>query len=182
MLRFRRLGRLRRPARAAGATAVLSLALVVVAAPPASAARFRNLNSGHCMSVSWSTRDGGPIMQWGCSVTNDRQQWRFFYRGRNTRTGNSVYIIQNAYSGRCLDVPHSSRVVGRKLIEWTCHYGRNQLWEADLRDHYEGAPWTWRYINVNSGLCLDVTNGSRSLGASLQQWHCNGTLAQWFYR
>lgn len=40
--------------------------------------------------------------------------------------------------------------------------------------------WTYRAINVISGICLDVAGDSRSIGGNIQQWTCNGLGPQNF--
>ncbi len=39
---------------------------------------------------------------------------------------------------------------------------------------------TFHFVNLGSGLCLDVNGGAPSLGLQLQQYTCNGTAAQSF--
>jgi hypothetical protein len=78
------------------------------------------------------------------------------------------YAIIAKHSGLCLDVVNWGKDNGVGVIQYSCHYGANQLWQfVPAGDNYF-------YIkNVNSGKCLDVPNRS-SGGVNIDQWECVG--------
>jgi glucosylceramidase len=53
--------------------------------------------------------------------------------------------------------------------------GTNQQWKPVAL----GGGW-FRFVARHSGKCLDVPGQSRTNGTQLQQWDCNGTVAQSF--
>jgi hypothetical protein len=85
--------------------------------------------------------------------------------------------ITNNQTGQCWDVISASLVSGTHVATTACNGGRNQQWL--MRYHpacLTGSP-TYLvcsdviFINVNSGLCLDVPGGVFANG--LQQYTCN---------
>jgi len=87
--------------------------------------------------------------------------------------------LVNTNSWKCLDVEGASVQPGAKIVQYTCHGGGNETWAAE----YAGVEYgiTWVYLrNQLSGLCLDVTGRSTTQGTQLQQFTCNGDLAQRF--
>ena len=85
--------------------------------------------------------------------------------------------LANKHSGLCLDIPNGSMDNGVIVQQYACHGGANQLWfkrpvDADVRAN---GSWDfyWEYVNLNSGLCLDVANGSTADGAQIVQYECH---------
>nr|WP_308065592.1 RICIN domain-containing protein [Streptomyces sp. LBUM 1483] len=58
---------------------------------------------------------------------------------------------------------------GARVVQKTVSGGPGQLWEAV--DHGDG---TFSLVNINSGKCMDIQNGSLNAGAAIIQWPCTG--------
>jgi Ricin-type beta-trefoil lectin domain-like len=81
--------------------------------------------------------------------------------------------LKNYHSGKCLEVPGSSKTAGTQLDQWTCNGGANQLWRPQLNATGE----QYVFINKNSNQCINVRGFSKSNGAAIQQWPCNWATA-----
>lgn len=90
-------------------------------------------------------------------------------------TGSAYESLVARHSGKCADIPSSSRDDGMALTQYTCNGGGNQQWsELDLGNGYVSL------IARHSGKCLDISDGSTADGAAAVQWTCNGgTNQQW---
>ncbi|BCB76748.1 hypothetical protein GCM10022251_49860 [Phytohabitans flavus] len=87
-------------------------------------------------------------------------------------------IIFSTINGnrRCVDVPASSTVVGKKIQTWSCHNPRrtNQIFETDAPLYNEIT-----YVeNVNSGLCL----AGWANGSQVTQELCSHPNTSWVVR
>jgi hypothetical protein len=87
------------------------------------------------------------------------------------------FLIQNAVSGKCVDVAGASKQPGAPVHQWTCANYNNQLWLPLATD----GDW-FMLQNRNSNLCLDVQFGSTvpetlvdqqscAIGGNRMQWH-----------
>jgi hypothetical protein len=72
----------------------------------------------------------------------------------------------------CMEVRDSSLSAGAQVDQFLCAWDANQLW----RFVYAGGSNI--LVNMNSGMCLDVSGASNDNFAKIQQWYCNGTVAQ----
>jgi hypothetical protein len=90
-------------------------------------------------------------------------------------TGSAYESLVARHSGKCADIPGSSRNDGVALTQYTCNNGWNQQWsELDLGNGYVSL------IARHSGKCLDISDASTADGATAVQWTCNGgTNQQW---
>ncbi|MBE8518618.1 RICIN domain-containing protein [Amycolatopsis sp. H6(2020)] len=90
-------------------------------------------------------------------------------------SGSAYETMVARHSGKCADIPSSSRDDGVQLTQYTCNNGWNQQWSVlDLGDGYVNL------IARHSGKCLDVSDGSTADGAAVVQWACDGgTNQQW---
>jgi hypothetical protein len=90
-------------------------------------------------------------------------------------TGSAYESLVARHSGKCADIPSSSRDDGVALTQYTCNGGGNQQWsELDLGNGYVSL------IARHSGKCLDISDASTADGAPAVQWPCNGgTNQQW---
>jgi len=86
-----------------------------------------------CLEIgNFSTANGAAADQHDCN-TGPHQQWRFVPSGF---TGDSAlarwlgpsFMIQNVYSGKCLEVAGSSTEDGAAVVQNDCYRGLNQLW------------------------------------------------------
>jgi|GEM_PF-924215 len=70
-------------------------------------------------------------------------------------------------SNKCVDVKGADKSNEANLEQYTCHGNKNQ--KFSLINEENG----WYQIQAeHSGLCLDVSKGSQSLGESVIQWEC----------
>ncbi|MEU6389515.1 non-reducing end alpha-L-arabinofuranosidase family hydrolase [Streptomyces sp. NPDC046939] len=76
--------------------------------------------------------------------------------------------LRGAGSGRCLDVPDSSRTDGTSLQVWDCSGQANQQWT--LTDSGE--------LRVLGDKCLDVPGHATTAGTRVQTWGCSGGTNQ----
>ncbi|UWZ59856.1 ricin-type beta-trefoil lectin domain protein [Dactylosporangium aurantiacum] len=74
--------------------------------------------------------------------------------------------IVGAQSGRCVDVPNSSRTNGTRVQLYDCHSGTNQQWT------YTSS----RQLTVYGSMCLDAAGSGN--GAAVQIYSCNGQANQ----
>jgi hypothetical protein len=78
-----------------------------------------------------------------------------------------------------LDVPGGSTTEGVQLDQWTCNGGTNQEWALDAVGSYTSASdKSYELTNLNSGQVVDVTGGSTTAGAAVDQWPTDGGANQ----
>ncbi len=98
--------------------------------------------------------------------------------GDNGGPGTPVTAITNRNSGKCVDVVSASSADGAEIIQWDCHGGANQQWEA--RSAGDGHV---QLVSRHSGKCLDISGASTADNARVVLWSCNsGTNQQWLLR
>jgi beta-xylosidase len=170
-------GRRRLSALLATVLAALTVGMVVMTAPSASAATVDpgtwytliNRNSGKALDICGaSTADGACVQQYGNSGGTN-QQFQF------ASSGNGYYRIRARHSGKVLDDSNFSTADGASVVQWTDNGGTNQQWSlADSADGYV------RLINRNSGKALEVQNASTADGAPVVQYRdWGGANQQW---
>lgn len=131
----------------------------------------RTLSNG-----SWSVDNWGVgVGEWRVRTVFPAGQGNFAeaqseYRGFTIRPG---YQIVNRYSNKCMSLAGNNGASGTGIIQWTCSPnpspGDGQVMH---RVPMPGGGWQ---LKINStGKCVDVTGGSQSNGAWLQQWDCLG--------
>jgi hypothetical protein len=82
----------------------------------------------------WSHNDAGKIQIWGPNAdifeNANNQKWRL------EPHGDGVAALISVLSNKCLDVPlhNGNPRAGDQLQQFTCHFGRNQLWKI-IDDH-----------------------------------------------
>jgi glucosylceramidase len=120
----------------------------------------------------FGTTNGTPVIQWTCGNQRLNQEWQFqptdsgFFR---------IMVRQASYLG--LDVTGGPGATGDgvKVQLWGVGTpaGTNQQWQpVALGNGF------FQLVARHSGKCLDVPGQSRTLGVQLQEWTCNGTVAQ----
>ncbi|MEO3973150.1 RICIN domain-containing protein [Streptomyces sp. CAU 1734] len=89
------------------------------------------------------------------------------------------YQFKNDYSHLCMDVASGATHDGARIQQWDCYGGAPTKWRLEFTAHLNG--WSYyKFVNVHSGRCLDVPNGSMDAGVELQQWGCwGGDMQQW---
>jgi len=86
-----------------------------------------------CLEIgNFSTANGAGADQHDCN-TGPHQQWRFVPSGFTgdsalARWLGSSFMIQNVYSGKCLEVAGSSPEDAATVVQNDCYRGLNQLW------------------------------------------------------
>jgi hypothetical protein len=89
------------------------------------------------------------------------------------------YLFTNDYSHLCMDVAFGSTADGARIQQWDCYGGTPEQWRLDEVSVINGVHY-YAFVNMNSGKCLDVPNGSTAAGVELQQWPCwSGDMQQW---
>lgn len=83
------------------------------------------------------------------------------------------YFIMNKKTGRCMDVEDWEGRVGDRIIEWSYHGGKNQLWSMQRHEDQ----W-FKIISVHSKKCLQVKNGSEEEEAPVEQGNFEGLRHQ----
>ncbi|SMC88251.1 RICIN domain-containing protein [Lentzea albidocapillata] len=87
----------------------------------------KGVHSGRCMQTAglWDVPGEGANADlagqelWDC-VGGGKMKWKIIPLGENK------YALENAQSGKCLDVRFGSWQPGTSLIQYTCHYGGTQ--------------------------------------------------------
>jgi alpha-galactosidase len=119
--------------------------------------RLRGEGSGRCLDVNQaSTANGAQMLIWDCH-TNSNQQF--------TQSGQTLQVM-----GKCLDAP-ANAAGGTRVQIWDCNGATNQQWTINTNGTVS---------NVQTGLCLDVSNSSTANGAAVNVWNCHtGTNQRW---
>ncbi|GHF59572.1 hypothetical protein GCM10018790_41860 [Kitasatospora xanthocidica] len=76
-------------------------------------------------------------------------------------------------AGRALDDPGHSTTQGTQLVTWSPNGGANQSWVFTRQ-----SDGSYRIVNAESKLCVDVSGGSTAAGARVIQWACTGGANQ----
>jgi len=123
--------------------------------------------SGLCFDAQQNRiQDGTPVILWRCH-SGSNQNWMI-----KINQGRLTFSVSNQNTIRVMDVSEGSSSNGAKIVIWRLHGGNSQNWFFDSA--------TSSLKNVKSGKCLDVSNNNAFQGLQLQQWECNGSLAQRF--
>ncbi|MET7700757.1 RICIN domain-containing protein [Streptomyces sp. NPDC005485] len=130
-----------------------------------------NAKSGKCVDArSAGTADGTVVQQYACN-TSQAQQWQF-----KDTSGGYAQVANRPDATKAWDVTDVSTADGAGVQLWTYSGGNNQQWQAVAE-----SGGTYRFVNRNSGKCLDVPGASTADSVQLQQYSCNGSQAQSFY-
>jgi hypothetical protein len=132
-----------------------------------------NQGNGKCLDDgAWGTTNGSLVVQWPCGIQQFNQEWQF----QPTDSGYYRVMVRHApWLG--LDVTGGPGATGNgaKTQLWGVGTpaGTNQQWRpVALGNGF------FRFVARHSGKCLDVPGQSTTNGLQLQQWDCNGTVAQ----
>ena len=157
--------------------------------------------SSRSVAMSWNvtggagaTKNGIPIQMWSYSGSSN-EQWQPIFLGTDNN-GNNIYQFTAQNDGLCLDVPGASKTNGQQLDQWGCNGTNAQAFilvpvtpasstpvaptaaAPPPPPSPNGNAW-YNVVNVNSGLCADVSGWSTALGTKLDQWTCgNGQANQ----
>ncbi|MFJ7154398.1 RICIN domain-containing protein [Streptomyces sp. NPDC101118] len=90
--------------------------------------------------------------------------------------------LVNVGSGKCLEIADGSHADGARAQQWDCVGVRHQSWRWVLvgvaYDQWEQEWHSYRLVNEESGLCLEIADFSRADGARAQQWQCANAASQ----
>jgi hypothetical protein len=132
-----------------------------------------NQNSAACVDdFGWGTSNGTSVMQWSCGSSQFNQEWQF----QPTDSGYYRVMVRYApFLGWDVTGGSGATGTGAKIQLWTVGSpaGTNQQWRPVALGN-----GTFRLVARHSGKCLDVPGASTANGVQLQQWDCNGTVAQ----
>ncbi len=132
-----------------------------------------NPNSGLCVDAGTAPGNGTPLTIFGCSASRV-QSWQFV-----ATTGSDFKIVATNSATLGWDIDNSGgtgRNDFQKAQLWSYGGGSNQQWQVVS----EGAGAV-HFVNQNgSGKCLDINGASKTSGTQLQQYTCDGTVAQSF--
>ncbi len=129
-----------------------------------------NKNSSLCINDTAST-DGAAVDQTACVSGQNSQAWVF------TPTSNGYYYLASPITSNeyVLEVGGgNSATAPGSLIDTYWHYsGTGQQWmPVPLGNGY------YKFVVLNSGLCLDVPSASTASGVRLDIATCNGSAEQ----
>lgn len=136
--------------------------------------RVANVKSGLCVSSQNSgSTDGTSLQQSACaSPTLTSQSWQF--QGPNA-DGYYTVVPRNAPT-LAWDISGAGTTDGTWAVLWTASGVVNQQWQA-----VPLGGGRFQYVARNSGKCLQVSGGSTTSGAVLQQSSCDSSdLSQIF--
>lgn len=79
------------------------------------------------------------------------------------------------HSNKCFDIEGASTASGARLIQYSCHSGGNQQFQAVALNGGD-----YMLVARHSGMCLDVQGASTANSARLIQYPCHGQNNQRF--
>jgi ricin-type beta-trefoil lectin protein len=175
---------LRRAAAAVGITALTAGGMVGLGAGAAAASTVAG-TTAYWISPAYDSQEiavaggdtsvGGRLIQW-YNDGGDEQKWYFdsVYNSSGYLVG---YLLRNKNSGMCMD---TDGIAGDELFQTYCNEDdTGQIFTSKLNDSYFHVV-TYTYINVETGLALDVSGFSYGEGANIDLWYPNGVGNQDF--
>jgi len=129
--------------------------------------------------TGWSTTQGTRMQLYPCTG-NSNQHWNELIVTVGTPTGQTTQaaLLQNAYSGLCLNVSGASRANFTPAIQWGCSSTyTNELFKVLPAPGTSGPP-NFNFWAGWIGTCLDDPYNSGSSGTKLEFYQCNESVAQ----
>jgi Ricin-type beta-trefoil lectin domain-like/Bacterial TSP3 repeat len=126
-------------------------------------------NFGNLNQTGTGDPDGDGITNADEYATDSNPNAAGAYPGR-------TYRFKAKFSGKYIEVPGASLTSGTALQQNTGSTSLGQRWTA----YPTGGGW-WKFVNVNSGLCLQTAGSSYDAGASIEQaaWTGSSYWQQW---
>ena len=127
-----------------------------------------------------SDPDAYALQLWDCmGYYQPNKQWRWIGVGKDGEGDWDTFAFQNVATNTCIAVENNSMADGARLVQATCDYTNpGQLWiRATKIGPSKPATYRTKWINVNSGKCMDAWN--KDNGVKLQQWTCQFTRYWW---
>jgi glucosylceramidase len=129
-----------------------------------------NQASGGCIDDDGNVASGTVLQQWQCTSGNTNQEWWFWPQT------NGYFVIGNYNSSSAVwTVTNGGTTNSTPVEQLNWSQTNNQQWEpVQLSSGY------YEFVDMNSGLCLNVPNGATTNGLQLQISSCNGTTSESF--
>ncbi|MGH3775146.1 MAG: RICIN domain-containing protein [Pseudonocardiaceae bacterium] len=139
-----------------------------------------SMKSSKCVSIDGDA-DEARAFQLDCTPEPGRK----WYLQPATDDGSMALLfrIVNASNGKCLSYSEEMFGGAHVVAQRSCASGNNrdQLWNFVVENHARGDSWiSGKFINMRSGLLLDINGESVADGAPVIQWQDNGKLNQHF--
>ncbi|CAN5325853.1 hypothetical protein BH09ACT1_BH09ACT1_19840 [soil metagenome] len=131
--------------------------------------KFVNANSGLCLDAGTTAANANPLQIYTCN-TSRVQNWMVL----GTTAGN-FKIYPNTSTAVGWSIVSSSTANFAAATTATYSSLSSQQWSAIAE-----SATTVHFVNLNSGMCLDINGQSKTSGTQLQQYDCNGSVAQSF--
>ncbi|MGV9265533.1 RICIN domain-containing protein [Kitasatospora sp. NPDC003701] len=112
--------------------------------------RVRNVGSGLLLEVADGSRRSGAKVVLGAESGSEAQLWRF----AAVHPGGALFHVENAASGKRLDVTGASPEDGVLIQQWSANAFGAQEW---LLEHHLDAPGTYTLTSFISGKPLTAT-------------------------
>jgi Ricin-type beta-trefoil lectin domain-like/Bacterial Ig-like domain (group 2) len=131
-----------------------------------------NTNSNLCLDAAGGTANGTQVVQNGCAATQASQEWQFqpldsgYYQVVSRTAGNAVWDVNGGIWALADSI---------KVQLWGDGGGTNQQWMPVSMGN-----GVWKFVVRNSSKCLDVPGALSTVGVQVQQFDCNGSVAQSF--
>lgn len=179
--------------RVAARIGTIVLAFVTVAAATVSTAsasnsgfpdynRIADEHSKLCLAVSGGNGPG-PIIQWGCTGSDD-QWWKWDNSRFATDDNGNVYLLMRNEQNQCL-IGDLTSLNGLQLDATTCNPGGGfdsaELWWAEDIGRDSDGNIEYRYHNFASQKCMADEGSSMKWGGAIVGWDCLNHDDQYWY-
>ncbi|AUG81787.1 beta-xylosidase [Kitasatospora sp. MMS16-BH015] len=125
-------------------------------------------NSGQCLDdTNLSRRTGTQYQQYYCEGGYQQMLDLKPVAGKA-----DTYTVVNELSNLCLDVAGRSTADGAAIEQWTCNGQTNQQFTLSPVTAL-GNSQDYQLVAAHSGKCVDVSNVSKTAGATIHQWTCD---------
>jgi hypothetical protein len=137
---------------------------------PSQTYNIANQNSGLALEIPGNTTLHGTGLQQGVVTGDPAQRWTF------NDQGNNVWTVTNPGNQLAWDDIGWGTNLGTIIDQWD--YNGLPVQQFKLRPVGNGG---WKFINVNAGLTIAVTNAATTPGAAIVLWTNTTTAEQnWF--
>jgi hypothetical protein len=172
---------MRLPRKIAGLLMAAGMAVGITTAAAPARADILYLGLGTVTPGSNLCLEADPAPDWAYRVytqpcnqfNNWAQQWEFQDQG-----GGVIKIANRAISGWCIEANAIGN--GSAVPLWPCSSTESNLRWVWHQNNPFGLGQLESRISGSTGHCLDVPGGQTVLGATMQVYGCNGTVAQTF--
>lgn len=132
---------------------------------------YKIINFGSTLSLDVEGNkdtNGTNILQYHYRA-NPNQKWYISKDG-------DYYVIKSASTGKALTVENGANWDGANIYQWDYYGDDSQKWEI-----YPTKNNTYKIINHNSGKCVNVSWGSNSANANIEQYKdTDGSYEMWW--